>query len=707
MPQNTQLEMISAEAAHFLEAPARAADLQALRVHAAELASRLVPLPARNSSRFFAQRCKQLKKSLQPLLMALDTHRSGRPVSDDFRWLHDNVRLLSAAVQDIGDVPKTMKEFVQVRTSNHAVLPRIMAVAEGFLAASGYRLDEQGFTAYVDAFQESTVLKVAELWALVPCLKLVLLERIAVRGPQLLQDREGIYGVGDCIRSLHDVVQTSWKEALEPLFLVDRVLGDDPTGAYSKMEPESRDLYRSAVANIAKYSGRSEMDVAIEALSLARNAKHSRYIDVRRLARCSHVGYYLIEEGRPLLQEATGYQPPFSQRLQVFVTKHPDAYYLAGIQVFTVIILSIILAALSESSLSLLPALFAIFALFLPCSQSAIELLNYLTTSLLPPHVLPKLDFSEGIPNDCLTMVAVPALLLDEQQIHKLVEDLEVRYLGNRDSNLHFALLTDLPDCKEPAREDDPLVDLCAELIRKLNEKYAEQGMGSFFLLHRHRIYDSREGVCMGWDRKRGKLLDLNKLLRHQWDSFPVKVGDLSILPRVRFVITLDSDTELPRGSAHRLVGALAHPLNQAIIDPEKNIVITGHAILQPRVGVSVHSAARSRLANIYSGQTGLDIYTKAVSDVYQDLYGEAIFTGKGIYEVDSLHQVLDHRFPQNALLSHDLIEGAYGRAGLASDIEVIDDYPSHYSAYNRRKHRWLRGDWQIAEWLLPRVHDE
>src|SRR2546430_13997562 len=211
----------------------------------------------------------------------------------------------------------------------------------------------------------------------------------------------------------------------------------------------------------------------------------------------------------------------------------------------------------------------------------------------------------------------------------------------------------------------------------------------------------------MAWDRKRGKVMDLNRLLTGNYDSFPVKAGDLSVLQDVRFVITLDADTEMPRGSAQRLIGTLAHPLNQAIFDPEKNIVIAGYGILQPRVRVSVQSASRSRLANIYSGQTGMDIYTRAVSDVYQDLYCEGIFAGKGIYEVAVVQRVLEHRFPQNALLSHDLIEGAYARAGLVTDIEVIEDYPSHYSAYNRRKHRWLRGDWQITEWLLPLVPEE
>ena len=262
-------------------------------------------------------------------------------------------------------------------------------------------------------------------------------------------------------------------------------------------------------------------------------------------------------------------------------------------------------------------------------------------------------------------MVAVPTLLLSEKQVRELVENLEVRFLGNHDPNIHFALLTDLADSREPAREDNPLITLCSDLIRELNDKYASQHMGSFFLFHRHRVYNPREKSWMGWERKRGKLLDLNKLLRGQYDSFPVKVGELSILPRVRFVITLDSDTELPRGSAHRMVGALAHPLNQAIIDPQTNTVVDGYGILQPRVGVSVQSTARSRLAAIYAGETGFDIYTRAISDAYQDLYREGSFTGKGIYEVDAVHRVLDRRFPRNSLLSHDLLEGAYARGGL------------------------------------------
>jgi hypothetical protein len=378
-----------------------------------------------------------------------------------------------------------------------------------------------------------------------------------------------------------------------------------------------------------------------------------------------------------------------------------------GVAILTLGIVTKVVWLLTSPATSLQFVLLSILVLLLPVSQAAVQLMNYLTTNLMPVNTLPKLDLSEGVPEDCATLVAIPTLLLNEKQVHSLVENLEVRYLGNHDRNIHFAIVSDLPDSLQLAPEENALVELCSRLISELNDRYGAKNAGTFFHLHRHRVYNPRERGWMGWERKRGKLLDLNHLLRGQFDSFPIKIGDLSVLPMVRYVITLDSDTELPRGSAQRMVGTIAHPLNQAIVDPDDNIVVAGYGILQPRVGVSVQSTARSRLAAIFAGETGLDPYTRALSDVYQDLYGEGTFAGKGIYEVDRMIQVLDRRFPRNSLLSHDLIEGAYARAGLVTDIMVIEDYPSHYSAYNRRKHRWVRGDWQIVQWLTDRVPDE
>ena len=708
MPRNTHLEIITAEAERFPE-PAREASIsQTLREKAAELARSLAWLPNTSSSHSFRERCHALRGVLKPVLDALERPPAEPPVSDDFRWLYDHVRLLYAELQNMARTLKPLTKIPHVRTREGEIVPRIIALAEGFLHAASYQFGEQEFTLFLEVIQESTVLELRELWALVPALKLALLEEIAARGQGLIRDpRNESYGVGSCVRSLRDVAQTTWKDVLEPLILFDHVLRQDPAGCYPQMDFDSRDFYRKKLSNIAEHSDCTEMDVAREALALAQEACRCKYADPRVALRESHIGYYLLDKGTTLLHQRVGFRHPFGQKIKALLRKHPDEFFLAGVEVLTFAIMSLIVVLLTDPYSSPGLILLLLLILLLPSSQSAVQLMNYLIISLLPPEILPKLDFSDGIPDNCVTIVAVPSLLLHEKQVRGLVEDLEVRFLGNHDRNVYCALLTDLPDSREAAREDSPLIDLCGELIRGLNEKYASQLMGGFFLFHRHRVYNPRERAWMGWERKRGKLLDLNKLLRGQCDNFPVKVGNLSILPRVRFVITLDSDTELPRGSAHRMVGTLAHPLNQAIIDPEENIVVAGYGILQPRVGVSVQSTAGSRLAAIYAGETGFDIYTRAVSDAYQDLYGEGIFTGKGIYEVDTIQRVLDRRFPRNALLSHDLIEGAYARVGLASDIEVIEDYPSHYSAYNRRKHRWLRGDWQIAGWLFPHVRDE
>jgi hypothetical protein len=709
MPQNTHLDLVYEEAEPLQEASVgEGEDTQALRSHAAELAGNLAWVPSLGSSDSIFERYHSLRHAitsqLHPFRAALSPDNT---VPDDFRWLHDNVNLLDMELHGMGEGLKSLRKTPHVFAVAGTVTPRPVAIAEGFLAAAQYRFSEQSFTTYIQSFQEVTVLNMKELVGLVPALKLVLLEEIVVRAAKVLQDKNGSHSVGTCISSLRDAAQAAWKDVLEPLILFDHILRHDPAGAYSRMDFESRELYRKQVVKIAQRSDCTEMEVTSEALALAREAAKKEDPDPRLALRRSHVGYYLLAEGKDVLHRKVRFRPRFGQRLQDLLRRHPDEFYLPAIEILTFAIISLVVVLMTNPYSPPELIFLAILALLLPASQSAVQLINYLTTSLLRPKILPKLDFSEGVPDDCVTLVAVPTLLMNQKQVHQLADDLEVRFLGNRDRNIRFLVLSDLPDSRHSPREDSPLIDLCAKLVGKLNEKYASQGNGPFLLFHRHRIYNPREKAWMGWERKRGKLMDLNKFLRHEYDSFPVKVGDLSLLSSVRYVITLDSDTELPRGSAQRMIGTLAHPLNQAIIDPEKNVVVAGYGILQPRVGVSVQSAVKSRLAAIYSGETGFDIYTRAISDVYQDLYGEAIFAGKGIYEVATLHRVLDRRFPHNALLSHDLIEGAYARAGLVSDIEVIEDYPSHYSAYNRRKHRWLRGDWQVTAWLFPHVPDE
>src|SRR5579864_5806226 len=685
------------------------AKLEHLRVAEAgrELAARVGWLPGASSDTF-SLRCRKLAAAFEIIFEGVDDAFEKSPTSEDLLWLRDNAQQLSSELRAAADDLVPLTHIPHVSTKDE-VLPRVLVIAQAFFEETDTTFSEAEFTEFCLAFQQVAPLEFHEVGALVPALKLVLLEKIAAQGVRLVNDPTAAPGepVTKRIRTLETISQTSWKDVLEHLIPFDPILRQDPVDSFAAMDVESRNLYREQVAKIAGRSDRNELEVAEEALALARQAEARRYSDPRIKLRESHIGYYLVGEGANLLRQRVGSHPKFGERVRLFLRQHPAEYLLLGIAVLTFVITTAAVWLLTVASTPLLLVLLSMMFLLLPASQAAVQVMNYLTTNLLPAAFLSKLDFSDGIPDDCMTLVAIPTLLLNEKQVHGLVEKLEVRFLGNHDPNLHFALVSDLPDSPKPAPEDDALVELCSKLISELNERYAEKNIGSFFLLHRHRVYNPRERGWMGWERKRGKLLDLNRLMRGQFDSFPVKIGDLSILRKIRYVITLDSDTELPRGSAHHMVGAIAHPLNQAIIDPDNNVVVAGYGILQPRVDVSVQSTARSRLAAIFAGESGLDPYTRAVSDVYQDLFGEGTFTGKGIYEVDTMARVLSRRFPRNALLSHDLIEGAYARAGLATDIVVIEDYPSHYSAYGRRKHRWLRGDWQIVEWLTDRVPDE
>ncbi|HEY6293700.1 MAG TPA: glycosyl transferase, partial [Terriglobia bacterium] len=583
-----------------------------------------------------------------------------------------------------------------------------------FLRSTGYVFDGRAFNLYFAAAQEFSAFETGELWALRPMLQLVVLQEIA-KAAACLVDGAGTPAAGaTCeprrpdasmailITSLRDIAEADWKEFVEQLSLTEQVLLEDPAGFYGRMDFETRNLYRRVIQEVASRSAASELEIAKAAVALAGQTRTEWYSDPRLAERRSHVGYYLIDRGRTLLENRVRYRAPLSARIRAMAHRRPDIFYLVGIELLTFAIMAFVLNGLGAR----LPLFWALLLLLIPATESAIGAMNQLVSFLLPPRPLPKLDFSGGIPDDFATMVAVPTLLTGEPQVRQIVGDLELRYLGNRDANLHFALLTDSPDSPQPPGERNTLVELCSELIAGLNQKYRAHGGDFFYLFHRDLIYNPVESTWMGWERKRGKILDFNNLLRGKFDSFSVKMGDLSVLPKVRYVITLDADTQLPRDSARRLAGTLAHPLNRAVIDPVTNTVVEGYGILQPRVGISVRSVSRSRLASFYSGQAGFDIYTRAVSDVYQDLMDEGSFTGKGIYEVDVFQRVLSDRFPLNAILSHDLIEGAYARAGLVSDIEVLDDYPSHFSAYSRRKHRWVRGDWQIMRWLLPRVPD-
>ncbi|HEY2001519.1 MAG TPA: glycosyl transferase, partial [Acidobacteriaceae bacterium] len=680
----------------------------------------------------FSRRITAAQSTYRQVFNELDrrpmpTYTPGEPL-DPLLELRENPRLLQSALDEMYSIRRRLAHLPVVVRPREGDEPRIVTVADTYLKAAESRWEGDWVVWFLEEVQKADPLTLRELWAFPTAVKFLLVEevltqaRIQIDDPAAFDlDAQGLLAAR--FDGIRNAIYANWAQMIEGLVVFNAVLRRDPIGAYPQMDFDSRERYRERVSEVARYSDKSELEVAQAALELAQRPTPANTVP-RMAARRAHVGYYLIDKGFPLLAAEIAYRPRWIDRIRLFAKRNADDVYILGILLLTVVLIGAIMVPLVPNY-SILGGLTAAFLfLLIPTAQGAVDLMNNTVAALFKATGLAKLDFPKGLPREFATLVAIPTLLLNEKQVRGLIEDLEVRYLANQDRNLHFALLSDLPDSVSRPRpnDTDPLVELAVGLINNLNARYgsktgknkeeeskkdeSRQG-GGFYLLHRHRIFNARQGVWMGWERKRGKLLDLNKFIRGEFDSFPVKIGDMEVLRTVRYVITLDSDTQLPRGTAHAMVGAMTHPLNRAVIDAESRIVTEGYGILQPRVGVSVHSASRSRLAAIYSGQTGFDIYTRAVSDAYQDLYGEGIFTGKGIYEVDTLHAVLDRRFPRNSLLSHDLIEGAYARAGLATDIEVIDDYPSHYSAYRRRQHRWVRGDWQIAQWLFSKVPDE
>src|SRR6185295_11153723 len=504
--------------------------------------------------------------------------------------------------------------------------------------------------------------------------------------------------VANSITSLRTISRLDWKDFVESQSVTEQLLRSDPSGHYASMTFGTRDHYRHVVEHISKRVKRPEEEIASEVVSLAKLADRS---DTRH----SHVGYFLVDKGRRVLEGRVGYTPPPGEWLYRWVQRHPNTIYFGGISIFTAAALATLLEVIEGAPLfvRLVIGLIAV----IPATEIGISVINQLITMFMPPRLLSKLELrDDGIPEEYMTAVVVPTLLGSIRAVDEALEHLEVQYLANRDPNLQFALLSDFTDSPTEHREgDEEIVAAATAGIKALNAKYRNAAEDVFFLFHRPRLWNAKQNVWMGWERKRGKLSQFNKFLRGEaQDAFSTIVGDTSRLKFVRYVITLDSDTVLPRDAAQLLVGTIAHPLNRAHYDDRIGRVTEGYGIVQPRVGVSLTSAHRSVFASIHSGHPGVDPYTTAVSDVYQDLYAEGSFTGKGIYDVDAFEEATHGRFPENTLLSHDLIEGNWVRAGLATDIEVYDDYPARYLTFTRRKHRWIRGDWQLLGWLKGTV---
>ncbi len=519
--------------------------------------------------------------------------------------------------------------------------------------------------------------------------------------------------IGNSIGSLRFLGAMDWREFVESMSVVERSLRSDPAGIYPEMDFATRDRYRHVVERLARRSRQREWQVAETAVALAGGAVRSggggpaagaEAVDAD--SPFNHVGYYLIDRGRGKLEKAIRASRSPATLIRRIGRAHPLSLYVGGITLITAIVSWAVLSWAWWAGLAGWAVLVLAILPLLTASQLAVSLVNWFSATFVPPRPLPRMDYSEGIPEADRTLVVVPSMLSSREELQDLLDGLEIRYLANRDENLFFALLSDFPDADQAELEGEAaLLDEAAARIERLNEKYAADRPGIFYLLHRPRRWNPSEGKWMGYERKRGKLSELNALLRGRGrDRFARVVGDERLLPSIRFVLTLDSDTHLPRDAARQLVGTMAHPLNRPRFDEKKGRIIEGYTILQPRVAVNLPSAERSWFVRLFAGEAGIDPYTRAVSDVYQDLFEEGSFIGKGIYDVDAFERACAGRFAENRILSHDLLEGCLARSGLVSDVQLFEEYPSHYGADVSRRHRWIRGDWQIAGWLLPRV---
>ncbi|MFZ6814789.1 GH36-type glycosyl hydrolase domain-containing protein [Undibacterium sp. Rencai35W] len=732
--------------------------------------------------------------------------RENRQITPAAEWLLDNFYLIEEQIRIAKQhLPKGYsKELPRLTNGPSGGKPRVYDIALETISHGDGRVDPEGLSRFVAAYQQVTMLRLGELWAIPIMLRLALIEnlrRVATRiatcrvnrnlanawadelidaadkepgnlillvadmarseplldssfvaevarrlqgqSPALTlpltwvaqrlsetgltieqlvqletqQQAADQVSISNSIGSLRFLGAMDWRDFVETMSHVEHVLRRDYAGVYAEMDFATRDRYRHVIESLAKHAAISEVDVAEHALRLSSQVKSGdadkadaeysgQSTGGEGPSRKEHIGYFLVGKGLPALEQAIDVQYGYVKKI---LNKNKDAsasYYLGLIFTLTALFTILLLKksyddGLRELSLATLGVLG-----FFAGSQLAVALVNWVATILTTPNPLPRMDFSLGIPAKARSIVVVPTMLLHELTIDRLCEALEVRFLANRDENLFFCLLTDLADAPtETTVQDEILIHLATSAITLLNQTYGNDTHSPFFLLHRPRRWNPQEQCWMGYERKRGKLSDLNAFLRGSTDIlFTHIVGNVSLLTDIRYVITLDSDTQLPRDSARLFIATIAHPLNQAVYDASRQCVVEGYGILQPRIVSSLPSANASLYEKLIGGEAGIDPYTRSVSDVYQDLFQEGSFIGKGIYDIDAFELALSARLPENRILSHDLLEGCYARSGLISDVQLHEEYPSRYYADVSRRHRWIRGDWQILTWLLPDI---
>ena len=491
--------------------------------------------------------------------------------------------------------------------------------------------------------------------------------------------------IANCITSIKTIQRINFLEIFEKINGVEEILKKDPANIYDKMEYKTKEYYRNKIKEIAKKTKMSEIYIAKKIIELAN--------EERTKTKEKHIGYYLIDEGTEKLYKKLGYKNlnlKYQTKVKLYIT--------------TVVLLTFLLSLFWAKFFTKNIFLFVITSLLLiiPISELVIQTIQYILGKIVNPKIIPKMDFYKGIDEQNSTFIVIPTILKNKEKVKELFNKIEVFYIANKSKNLYFALLG---DCSESDKIDEifdkEVINEGLKEIKRLNSKYPSNEFPIFHFIYREREYNKSEGKYLGWERKRGLLTQFNEyILKNEKNKFKVNTINQEYLPNIKYVITLDADTDLVINSAQELIGAMAHILNKPEIDETRNLVIKGHALMQPRVGINLDISYKNLFTRIFAGAGGIDSYTNAISDIYQDNFDEGIFTGKGIYDVKIFSKVLKDRIPENTVLSHDLLEGNYLRCGLVTDIMLMDGYPQKYMSFMNRLSRWTRGDWQIARWL-------
>ena len=494
--------------------------------------------------------------------------------------------------------------------------------------------------------------------------------------------------MGNSITSINTIIRVNFLEIFEQINGVEELLKNDPAGVYSKMDYKTKAYYRKQIENISKKTKISEMYIAKKCLDLAKRGKNGKQ---------AHIGYYLISEGKSTLLSEL-----LNKKVKNVKQSTKKKVYILGISVLSVL-LSLLCAIYVENyTENFLISLLIFVATLIPSQTIVVQLIQYILSKIIKPKILPKLDFKSGIPEEYSTMVIIPTIVKNKEKVHELFSKLEVYYIANKSNNLYFSLLADCSSGQNDVEKyDDEIIQAGINEINKLNEKYPDEKFKKFNFIYRKRMWNEQEGCYLGWERKRGAINQFNEyILGNIKNPFLYNSFEESNIPKIKYIITLDSDTDLVLNSGLELVGTMAHILNMPILDQNKNVVIDGHALMQPRVGIGLLEVGKSTFTKIFSGLGGTDSYVNAIFDVYQDNFDEGIFTGKGIYDLNVFSKVLKNEIPENTVLSHDLLEGSYLRCGMVSDVMLMDGYPTNYLAFKKRLHRWIRGDYQILKWV-------